>query len=156
MGMKGNYSDIDSFLKDLKTDIEDTLSKEVFDEVRDIEMEHIHREVLGRYQPKIYKRRSSGGIGDPRNIIGRVKDMTLEVENVTSFDTGYGTYNRGNNLADLINEGSGGKSKLYYDFTGEFEQPTYFLENTQAEVDKSKRVENVLKKGLRNRGYDVE
>jgi len=31
MGMKGNYSDIDSFLKDLKTDIEDTLSKEVFE-----------------------------------------------------------------------------------------------------------------------------
>lgn len=152
MGGKKNYSDIDSFLKDLKSDIEDTLSKEIFDEVRDIEMEHIQRDVLNRYQPKIYERRSSGGIDDPRNIVGRVKDMQLEVENMTLFDPRYGTYNRGNNLADLINEGSGGKSKLYYDFTGEFEQPTHFLENAQNEVDKTNRINKALNRGLKRRG----
>lgn len=156
MGQKWNYSDIDVFLKDLKSDIKDTLSKEVFDEVRDIELEHVQRDVFDAYCPKIYNRRSSGGIDDPRNIVGQVDDMTLYVDNVTPYNLGYGTYNSGTTLADLINEGEGGKHKLYYDFTGNFIQPRPFLDNTQNEVDKSNRVENALKKGLQRRGYTVK
>lgn len=156
MGQKRNYSDLDVFLKDLKSDIKDTLSKEVFDEVRDIELEHVQRDVFDSYRPKIYNRRSSGGIDDPRNIVGQVDDMTLYVDNVTPYNPGYGTYNSGTTLADLINEGEGGKHKLYYDFTGNFIQPRPFLDNTQNEVDKSNRVENALKKGLQRRGYTVK
>lgn len=156
MAKKKNYDSLDAFVKDLKSDIEDTLSKEVLDEVRDIELEHIQMDVLMRYQPQIYKRRTIGGIKDWRNIVGRVKNMELDVYNVTPFNPGYGTYNSGNGLADLLNEGSGGKSRLYYDFVGEFELPTYFLENTQYEIDKTKRVENVLNKGLKRRGYEIK
>lgn len=156
MGQKRNYSDLDVFLKDLKSDIKDTLSKEVFDEVRDIELEHVQRDVFDAYRPKIYNRRNSGGIDDPRNIVGQVDNMTLYVDNVTPYNPGYGTYNSGTTLADLINEGEGGKHKLYYDFTGNFIQPRPFLDNTQDEVDKSDRVENALKKGLQRRGYTVK
>ena len=156
MASKRNYKDLDSLLNDLKSDIEDTLSKEVFEEVRDIETEHIQKEVLNRYQPQIYKRRGVGGIDDPQNMVGRVKNMELNVYNMTPFNPGYGTYNSGIGLADLLNEGSGGKSRLYYDFVGEFEQPTHFLENTQYEIDKTKRVENALYDGLKRRGYDTK
>lgn len=52
--MKKSYDDIDMLLNDMKSDIEDTLSKEVFDEVRDIEMEHVRMDVLNTYSPKIY------------------------------------------------------------------------------------------------------
>ena len=135
--MKNTYDDIDKLLKDMRSDIEDTLSKEVFEEVRDIEMEHVYRDVLSTYSPKIYERRSTGGIDDIRN------------------NDGYGTYNHGYGLAGLINEGDGGMSHLYYDFTGNFIQPRPFLDNTQEEIDKTDRVDRVLEKGMKRRGYDV-
>ena len=154
--MKSNYDDIEELLKDVRLDIEDTLSKEVFDEVRQIEMEHIHSDVLNSYHPKVYERRSTGGIDDPRNIVGTVNDMTLTVDNVTSFNSGYSTYNSGNNLADLINEGSGGASHLYYDYLGAFEAPRPFLDNTQEEIDRTNRVDRALEKGMKKRGYDID
>ena len=156
MAKKKNYDSLDAFVKDLKSDIEDTLSKEVFDEVCNIEMEHIQADVLNRYQPQIYGRRTTGGIGDRSNLRGKVRDMELDVYNETPFNPGYGTYNSGNDLATLLNEGSGGKHKIYYDFAGEFEQPTYFLENTQTEIDNTNRVERILNKGLKRRGYEIK
>lgn len=153
--MKKSYDDMDALLKDMRSDIEDTLSKEVFEEVRNIEMEHVRTDVLNTYSPKIYERRSTGGIDDIRNIVGYVKDMHLEVDNVTQFNDGYGTYNHGYGLADLINEGDGGMSHLYYDFTGNFIQSRPFLDNTQEEIDKTDRVDRVLEKGMKRRGYDV-
>ena len=154
--MKSNYDDIEELLKDMRLDIEDTLSKEVFDEVRQIEMEHIHSDVLNSYHPKVYERRSTGGIDNPRNIVCTVKDMTLTVDNVTEFNTKGFTWNRGNNLADLINEGSGGASHLYYDYPGAFEEPRPFLDNTQEEIDRTNRVDRALEKGMKKRGYDID
>ena len=52
--MKNTYDDIDKLLKDMRSDIEDTLSKEVFEEVRDIEMEHVYRDVLSTYSCLLY------------------------------------------------------------------------------------------------------
>ncbi len=156
MAKKKNYDDFDSLVNDLKSDIEDTLSKEVFDTVRDIELWYIKRDVMNRYQPQIYERRRAGGIDDPSNIKGKVRDMELTVRNETSFNPGYGTGNRGNDLAVLINEGTGGKSNLYYDYVGEFERPTNFLENTQWDIDHTKDAENALNKGLKRRGYEIK
>ena len=140
----------------MRLDIEDTLSKEVFDEVRQIEMEHIHHDVLNIYHPKLYERRGIGGIDDPRNIIGTVKDMVLTVDNVTEFNTKGFTWNKGNNLADLINEGEGGVSHLYYDYPGKFTRPRPFLDNTQEEIDRTNRVDRALEKGMKKRGYDID
>lgn len=156
MAKKKNYDSLDAFVKELKSDIKDTLYKEVFDEVCDIEMEHVQMDVLYRYQPLIYERRTTGGIEDHSNLKGKVRDTELSVYNKTPFNPGYGTYNSGNDLATLLNEGSGGKHKIYYDFMGEFEKPTYFLENTQEEIDKTNRVERVLNKGLKRRGYEIK
>ena len=52
-------------LNDIKSDMEDVLSKEVFDEARDIELKYIQLEVINRSTPTIYQRRTTGGIDDP-------------------------------------------------------------------------------------------
>lgn len=140
-------------LKDLKSNIEETLLDEVLDEVKEIELRHIEQDVLV-YSPKIYKRRSNGGISDPDNIVGEVNNMELEVENVTRFNDDYGTYNHGTGLADLINEGNN-RNGYFYDYSGEFEQPRPFLENTEEEIERGSSVENALSKGLKRRGYDI-
>lgn len=55
MGRKNNYDDIDELLNDIRSDIEETLKDDVFDEVRDIELEYIEQDVLSTYSPKIYE-----------------------------------------------------------------------------------------------------
>lgn len=155
MGKKEIYDDVDALLQDLKSDIEDTLAKEVLDEVRDIEIRHIEDDVLSVYGPSIYERRISGGIDDPSNIIGETNDMILEVDNVTRFNDGYGTYNHGVGLASLINDGEK-RGGFYYDYPGEFTQPRPFIDNTIEEIEQTDSVESALAKGLRKRNYDVK
>lgn len=154
MSKKNTYDDIDELLNDIRSDIEDTLKDEVFEEVRDIELEYIERDVLSAYMPKIYERRTSGGIDDPENIVGYVKDMQLSVDNITKFNSGYGTKHRGTGLAQLINDGDSFNG-YFYDYPGEFNQPRPFIDNTILEVEKTDRVENALEKGMRKRKYDI-
>ena len=155
MGKKDTYDDIGLLLKDLKSDIEDTLSHEVLNEVRNIELKHIEEDVFSVYTPSIYKRRLIDGIDDPGNIVGEVHNMQLEVDNVAEFNDDYGTYNHGVGLADLINDGES-RNGFYYDFDGEFTQPRPFIENTIEEIEHTNSVENALKKGLKKRKYDVK
>lgn len=152
--MKNTYDDLDKLLKDIRSDIEDTLMDEVLDEVRDIEMEHIQRDVLSTYTPTIYERRSEYGIDDSNNIVGEVRDMSLEVDNITRFHEGYGTSNHGIGLADLINDGDR-LDGYYYDYPGAFNLPRPFIDNTQEEIDKTDRVDRALEKGLKRRGHDI-
>lgn len=154
MSRKNNYDDIDLLLNDIRSDIEDVLMDDVLEEVRDIEISNVKRDVLSAYSPKIYNRRSANGIDDRRNIIGEVRDMQLSVDNITEFNDAYGTYNHGVGLADLINDGSG-KSGFYYDYSGEFERPRPFIDNTILEVEKTDRVEEALERGMKRKKYDI-
>lgn len=135
-------------LNDIKSDMEDVLSKEVFDEARDIELEHIQMEVINRSTPTIYKRRTTGGIDDPNNIVGFVKNMTLTVDNVTQFNNGYG-------LPQLINDGSRSNG-FYYDFPGEHNLPRPFVDYAVDEIEKSDRIDKIFQRAMRKRGYDVK
>lgn len=152
--MKNSYDDIDELLNDIKSDIEEVLMDEVLDEVKDIELRHIEDDVFSVYSPKIYDRRRSGGIDDPDNIVGEVNNMRLSVENVTHFDDGYGTYNHGIGLADLINDGDG-KSGYYYDYPFEAMGARPFIDNAIEEIERTNDVENALERGLKRRKYDV-
>lgn len=154
MSKKDTYDDVDILLKDLKSDIEDTLMDEVLDEVKDIELSHVEEDVFSVYSPSIYKRRRNDGIDDPDNIVGEVHNMQLEVDNITEFNDDYGTYNHGIGLADLINDGEG-KSRFFYDYQGEFEKARPFIDNTIDEIEQTDLVENALAKGLKKRNYDV-
>jgi len=153
--MKKSYNDVNALLNDLKADIEDTLMDEVLGEVKDIELRHIEDDVLSAYSPQIYQRRALGGIGDSDNIVGKIVDMQLVVDNITKFNNGYGTYNFGVGLADLINDGER-RHGYYYDYPGEFTQPRPFIDNTIEEIEYTDSVENALKKGLKKRNYDVK
>lgn len=152
--MKNIYDDLDELLKDMCSDIEDTLMDEVLDEVRNIEMKHIQRDVLSTYAPTIYERRGAYGIDDPSNIVGQVRNMSLEVDNITRFHEGYGTFNHGIGLADLINDGDR-LDGYYYDYPGAFNLPRPFIDNTQEEINKTDRVDRALEKGLKRRGHDI-
>lgn len=155
MSKKDEYDDIDMLLNDIKSDIDEVLMDDVLNEVRNIELKHVEDDVFSVYSPKIYERRGSGGIDDPENIVGEVNHMHLEVDNVTQFNDGYGTYNHGDGLAELINDGDS-LTGHFYDYQGEFNQPRPFLDNTIEEIDKTDSVENALADGLRKRNYDVK
>ena len=107
------------------------------------------------YKPKIYERRDSGGIDDPDNIVGTVQNMELEVENITPFASGYGTWNRGVGLTELINNGNS-TSGYFYDYPGEFNQPRPFLDNTIEEIERTDDVEDALARGLNKRKWTVK
>ena len=124
--MKKEFDEWDNLMNDIKSDIDDVLSKEVFDEVRDIEMEHIQTDVFSQYTPKIYERRSNGGIDDPRNIVGYEKKMHLSVVNETQFNDDYGTYNHGYGLP--------------------------FIDNAVEEVERPERVDFAFEDGMKKRG----
>ena len=153
--MKSNYDDIDELLIDIQSDIEDVLMDDVLDTIKDIELKHVERDVFFVYSPKIYKRRGVGGIDDPDNIIGTVRNMELTVDNVTPFNDDYGTSNSGVGLAELINDGDN-LHGYFYDYPGEFNQPRPFIDNTVEEIEQTDDVENALAKGLRRKKYDVK
>ena len=153
--MKDLYDDVEELLKSLEADIEDTLMHEVLDEVKEIELRHVEEDVFDVYKPKIYERRDSGGIDDPDNIVGTIQNMEMEVKNITSFASGYGTWNRGVRLTELINDGNS-TSGYFYDYPGEFNQPRPFLDNTIEEIERTDDVEDALAKGLNNRKWTVK
>lgn len=149
--MKKEFDEWDDLMNDIKSDIDDVLSKEVFDEVRDIEMEHIQTDVFSQYTPKIYERRSNGGIDDPRNIVGYEKKMHLSVVNEAQFNDDYGTYNHGYGLPQLINDGDS-RNGFYYDFPGVYNAPRPFIDNAVEEVERSERVDFAFEDGMKKRG----
>lgn len=153
--MKDLYDDVEELLKSLEADIEDTLMHEVLYEVEEIELRHVEEDVFDVYKPKIYERRDSGGIDDPDNIVGTVQNMELEVENITPFASGYGTWNRGVGLTELINDGNS-TSGYFYDYSGEFNQPRPFLDNTIEEIERTDDVEDALARGLNKRKWTVK
>lgn len=53
--MKKSFKEWDDLMNDIKSDIDDVLSEEVFDEVRDIEIEHIQLDVFNQYTLKFMK-----------------------------------------------------------------------------------------------------
>lgn len=153
--MKNLYDDINTLLNDIKSDIEDVLMDEVLDTAKEIVLKHIEDDVYSVYKPSVYKRRgNSGGLSDPDNIVGTVKNMELEIENIASFNEDYGSSNKGNELAELVNDGDR-VGRYMYDYPGSFNQPRPFIDNTIEEIENTNLVEDALSKGLKKRNYDV-
>lgn len=157
--MRNIYDDERVLFNELRSDIEGALMNEVLDKVKDIEIKHIETEVYSVYSPTIYGRRlDEGGLLDPDNIVGNVKNMELTVENITPFNEDYATKNKGIGLAEMVNEGGNYTHDYDYGFRS-FEAPYSkarpFLDKTIDEIEDTESVENALAKGLKNRKYDV-
>lgn len=157
--MKRIYDDEKQLLKDLRSDIENVLMDEVLEEVRDTEIKHIEEDVYSVYSPSIYKRRKGdGGLSDPENIVGTVKNMELTVENITPFNEEYGGRNSGIGLGEMVNDGGNYLHDYDYGFRGieaPYSKPRPFLDNAIEEIENTNSVENTLANGLRKRKYDV-
>ncbi len=141
-------------LKELRKAVEkavdDSLKKEVFEVVRGEEIKSIETDVFAVYTPEIYERRAFGGIDDEENIThDTVKNGTIKIENITEFNQGYETANKGPELAVLIEYGHGGKD-YYYDYpsSDEFCDPRPFINNTRKRLKKSGKHKEALKNGL--------
>lgn len=156
--MNKTYSDIELLLKDVQSDIEDVLMNEVMDAVRDVEMEHVRDDVFSVYNPSIYERRSVGGIDEPENVKGTVKNGVLTIRNDTPFNDDYGTRNEGIGLAYMIEEGGNSQHDYEYGFRSieaPFSQPRAFISNTIDELDRTDVVEKAMKKGLKRHDIDL-
>ena len=47
--MNKRYTNLNNLISDVKSDIDKSLKNEVFDEVRNIELEHVQKDVLDAY-----------------------------------------------------------------------------------------------------------
>ena len=151
--------------RQLAAKIDDALSKEVFEEVRDEEAATIYSEVYKVYTPRIYRRRGEyGGLGDPYNIEikgGTAKGGKMAVVNVTDPNSG-GTMNNdrvttGKNLPELVEFGDGYKF-YHYDFPsrGRFMDARPFTAKTIEHLKASRAHITALKAGLRRQGINVK
>jgi hypothetical protein len=146
------WSDLE---KQLKAKVSETLQKEVFEEIRDVEIENINDIVYSVYEPNVYKRRgSSGGIGDRENIQkNMVDDLTMEVTN----DTPANLKHKGTDkpLDILIERGHGNPYRYDYPSDGEYMKPRKFTEATINDLKQNKQHIKALKEGLKKRGLST-
>ena len=150
----------------LMTKIDDAMTKEVFDEVRDEETTTIYSEVYKVYTPRIYRRRGEyGGLGDPYNIEirgGVAKGGVMVVVNMTDPNPGGCTSDAnvttGKNLPELVEFGDG--YKFYrYDFPkrgAAYMGPRPFTAKTIENLKKSRAHISAMKAGLKRQGINVK
>ena len=95
--------------KKLNGRINSALDNEVFEKVREVELEAIQTEVYDVYTPKVYIRRGEyGGIGDPYNIEkvgGAAKNGRLIVKNTTEPNDSNPNWTTDKILPELIEYG---------------------------------------------------
>lgn len=150
--------------RQLATKIDDAMTKEVFEEVRDEEAATIYAEVYKVYTPRIYRRRGEyGGLADPYNIEikgGVAKGGRMAVINVTDPNPG-GTMNNdhvttGKNLPELVEHGDGYKF-YHYDFhsRGRYMNARSFTAKTIENLKKNRAHVTALRDGLRRQGIKV-
>ncbi len=149
----------------LMAKVDNAMTKEVFEEVRDEEAATIYSEVYKVYIPKIYRRRGeSGGMGDPHNIEirgGTAKGGTMVVVNITEPNPG-GCMNdslvtTGKNLPELVEFGYGYKD-YRYDFPkagATYMRSRPFTAKTIEHLKESGAHVDALKVGLKRQGIKV-
>ncbi len=150
----------------LAAKIDNALTKEVFEEIRDEEIETISGEVYGVYKPQRYRRRGKNtGLGDAADIQirgGAAKGGKLVVVNTTQPNPGgcgrtrMVTVNK--SLPSLVEHGHG-YNGYTYDFTwpgGDYLAPRPFTSKTVEHLKESRAHVTALKDGLRRQGVKVK
>lgn len=140
----------------LENAIEDALSDEVFEEVREVQKQHIISDVYAVYpSPYIYKRRGDeGGLADDDNIGSIVADKTLIMYNDTPKNDAYGINDIDKSLTEIIITGEGYMYRGHG--TGAYLKPRDFVENTKQDLIQNKQHIKAMKQGLKNKGIDVK
>ena len=63
-----DFDFIENLVKAVKGEVAEVLSKEVFEEIKKVELEHVTTDVWDTYPERKYVWRESDGIDDPDNI----------------------------------------------------------------------------------------
>lgn len=133
------FDDINVLINEIKGEIVEVLAQEVFEKIKEVELEHIETDVWNAYLERQYEWRGSGGINDPDNLEREIDisgdEIELKVINNTLPVRDDGM------LDEIIEYGFGMKNKPY-------SKPRPFIKNTQQEIEDSKIVEKILKEQL--------
>lgn len=136
------FNDIDSLLKYIEENIQDTMLDDVAEVVKDEMSEAIQTSVYRVYQPKYYRRRyGDGGLGARENLEVEEIPDGISVKDVAPLDNHNPLYD----LDDIIVNGLGMQpfDRDFYSETAES------LKNTNNHTE-------ALKQGLKKRGFKVE
>lgn len=149
------FQSMDDFAKQVSFLLDNILFDEVFEAVRDAQLEHIDDDVMSVYRPVEYGRRDNG-LESPSNIwASRSLANELVVENVTQFNPDYGTENSGYGLVGLIEYGDGWNG-FFYDYkirdNARYLKPRPFISNTRKDLQEHKQHVQAMKDGLKARG----
>jgi len=141
--------------------IDDALTNEVFEIVKDTEVEVIDETVYSQPTSGTYRRRhSGGGLGDPSNIVidgGAASKGVLAVSNETpanpflnGVDGAKSSTPSGSHIARLVEEGISNSGGYGYDYWDGKARP--FTANTVDKLQGSGEIKDALRSGLARQG----
>lgn len=136
------FKNINNLLKHIEKQVQDTMTNEVADTVKDNMAEAIQTSVYDVYSPQYYNRRmNNGGLSDVHNLEVSEIQNGIAVHDAAPLDNGRKDYN----LDDIIVNGLGNQP---------FERD--FYSETVERLQKNQEHTEALKQGLKKRGVDVE
>lgn len=136
------FNNLTDLFNHIEADVQDTLNNEVAQEVKETMSESVMLNVYNVYNPISYKRRgNNGGLMCTANMEHSVDGDTLTVTNETPLDNHRTDYS----LTDIIVNGRG-----YQPF------PRDFISETKERLETNGNHKEVLKQGLKRRGYEVK
>ena len=156
--MSDLYSELVRIERLLQPAINKTMEREVHGTVQSTMIRMIKEHVYDAYTPKgrepYQRRRTSGGLEDPDNIVGYwLDDYTYAIENITTGNKDVG-FDSDKKIAPIIETGIGYNWTRSQIYNNPFPRP--FIKETRNKLASSKKHIKALKHGLRSRGFNVE
>ena len=137
-----NFNNINDLFRYIEQKTQDTMQNEVAETVKVVISEAVESAVYDVYEPKYYTRRGlNGGLSDRDNYTVQEVQNGIIITNDTPLDKG-GNEPR---LDEIICYGLG-KQPF----------PKDFIAHAENELLRTNAHKDALKRGLRNRGIDVE
>jgi len=166
------------------SEIKNSMEKDVLKEVQKTQLKNIQLYVYDVYDPEQYvRRRQSGGLSDPRNIVGVTglsgNNARLSVYNLTRFNNSnlFWAINSHSGrlgdyltplivLGDIKHRRSGGSGYIFFNLVSyyhthsyvgqEYAQPRDFITATKIDLRSSHGHSGALKKSLKSKGLNVQ
>ncbi len=136
------FNNLNDLFRYIERQAQDTMRNEVAETTKEVMSEAVDSAVYGVYQPMYYNRRGlSGGLADKRNYTVEEIQNGIIVTNDTPLDNG----SNEPRLDDIICNGLGRQPF-----------PRDFYSEAENELLRTNAHKEALKRGLRDRGIDVE
>lgn len=146
-----------SLEKELLSKANATLKDNVFQDAKGKLVSHAQSDILDVYNPKMYERKSSGGIDDPENVIyeetgeNEITVMNIAEPSPSVLGTPF-TPNSKTVFSQWINDGE------VYPLWGNapYTEERPFVDNATEEIKSTKSHVKAMKEGLRQRGIQTD